>query len=447
MPRYECVVDNARKFWEVELNGATFTTRAGLVGTKGEAREFSYPTPDKAKAACDALVKSKLGLGYQLVEAPSAENGAGLWHASNPELEAAILRDRDDKSAWGVYADWLVSQGDLRGELIARAKNKKAHAAFLEENEDALFFDVLPHLQGMAARRSAKDDEPGRPEVSFDWRNGLVDHATVRVSDYDGDTVLADLLQKVLALPVTQFLRGLTLQIGVYQEAQDFTDALEVFMASPRARMVRSLELLPDHSEPDDEWDGRVNKPSWGSLEALSGATLETLVVEGTNGHVGALSLPDLERLSLEGRSMTRENLDDLVRAKLPRLTSLDVSLTSQEVLLEPASRIASGDAFPKLTRLALIGGNVPDLLPALLFGRLLPKLEQLSLRSAYLGEAGVELLLKERERFAHLKRLVLPSAWEVEARRVELLKLCKRVTWTRPRGAGDDDAYDDTWE
>lgn len=431
MPRYECVTDNVRKFWEAELTSTGFRTRAGLVGTKGEARDFAYPTAEKALSAFDALVKSKLALGYQLVEAPSAENGAGLWHASNPELEAAILRD-DSKGAWSVYGDWLQSQGDLRGELVARARDKKAFDSFVEANEEALFADVLPHLQ------------KNRPEVVFAWRNGFVHEALIRVSDYEGDTDLGELTARVLALPVTRFLRALALRIGVYQAAQDFTGALEAFMASNRRASVRELELVPDRPEHDD-WQREVLKPAWGSLEPLAGAGLTSLVVEGTNGHVGRLALPALEKLSLEGR-LTAENLRDLVRSKLPALTRLELGLDTEDDLSMAAAPIVTGEAFPGLTHLTLADGYVADLVAPLLFGRLLPSLQHLSLRGSALDEGTIDLLVREKERVKHLKRLVLPSSWEIEQRRGELSKLCKRVTWTRPREPGRD-YYDDVGE
>ena len=37
----------------------------------------------------------------------------------NAELEQAILDERDDPAPYRVYADWLESRGDPRGELIA----------------------------------------------------------------------------------------------------------------------------------------------------------------------------------------------------------------------------------------------------------------------------------------------------------------------------------------
>ena len=39
--------------------------------------------------------------------------------ARNPELERTILADPDNEEAYQVYADWLQSEGDPRGELAA----------------------------------------------------------------------------------------------------------------------------------------------------------------------------------------------------------------------------------------------------------------------------------------------------------------------------------------
>jgi len=39
--------------------------------------------------------------------------------ARHPGLEAALLADRDDPELYRVYGDWLESQGDPRGRLIA----------------------------------------------------------------------------------------------------------------------------------------------------------------------------------------------------------------------------------------------------------------------------------------------------------------------------------------
>lgn len=441
MPRYEATSDNTRKFWEVTQDGATFTVTAGLVGTKGERRTFSYPTPDKAEKALEQLVQSKRALGYVLVEAPSAANGAGLWHAANPELEATVLRDRKADGPWQVYADWLQSQGDVRGELFARAADAKGFRAFVEAHQDAIFGDVGPHL------------DKRRPEVELDWRRGFVDALLLRANDYEGDTRLTDLARKALALPVTVFLRELTLRIGVYQQGQDFTGALEALRDSGRGGALEALSLEHDPEDRDDAWEREVEWPAWGSLAPLSGAAprLETLSVEGTHGNVGRLDLPALRKLTLVGHTLTASNLEDVRRSTLPRLEKLVLEPRAQALGVGDAlAALCSGDALPALKQLSIErAAEVHEALPALLYGKLLPRLQRVSFKHSALTDADVSMILKERKRFAHLKALTLPSGYATAAHAEALKTLCARVSLAKPRRArvADGDYYDDVME
>lgn len=440
MPRYEVVSDATRKFWEVAQDGATFTVTAGLVGTKGERRTFSYPTPEKAAKALEQLVQSKRALGYVLVETPSAANGAGLWHAANPQLESTVLADRDADAPWQVYADWLQSQGDVRGELFARARDAKGFAKYVEAHLDALFGDVVPHL------------EKRRPEVELEWRRGFVDALLLRANDYEGDTRLTELARKALALPVTVFLRELTLRIGVYQQGQDFTGALEALRDSERGAIVETLSLAHDPADRDDDWQREVEWPAWGSLAPLSGAPrLELLSVEGTHGEVGRLELPSLKKLTLVGHALTATNLEDLRRSALPKLEKL--ALEPRALVLgvgEALSALCSGEALPALKQLSIERAPaLHEALPALVHGTLLPRLTRLSLKHSELTDADVSLLLGQRKRFAHLKGLSLPAGYATTARADELKTLCARVSLAKPRRAvpGDDDFYEGVME
>ena len=44
---------------------------------------------------------------------------AKLKFAANAELEARLDGGSGDEAAWAIYADWLQTAGDGRGELIA----------------------------------------------------------------------------------------------------------------------------------------------------------------------------------------------------------------------------------------------------------------------------------------------------------------------------------------
>lgn len=441
MPRFEVLKDNTRRFWEVTPDGASFTVTQGLVGTAGERRVFSYPSAEKAQRALEQLVASKRALGYELVERPSAANGAGLWHAANPALEATVLDDRKADAPLLVYVDWLQTQGDVRGELFSRAGDRKDFQRFVEAHQDAIFGDVAPHL------------ETRRPEVELEWRRGFVDTLMLRANDYEGDTRLSDLARRALALPVTVFLRELTLRIGVYQQGQDFTGALEALVASGRAGALEALTLEHDPADLDDDWQHEVRWPAWGSLQPLSGAAprLQALSVEGTHGEVGPLELPALRRLKLVGHTLTAPNLEHLRRSKLPALERLVLEPRSLALgLAEALGALVSGDGFPALKQLSIERAPaVGEALPGLLYGALLPRLQRLSLRHCELNETDVRLLMKERARLAHLKALALPSTWATTEHADALKRLCPRVSLVRARRARFDDGeyYDDVRE
>jgi hypothetical protein len=59
----------------------------------------------------------------------------------NLELEAAAFANLDDLDSWRVFADWLLSKGDARGEIASLAVHR--HEGFLSERK------------GMAARAEA----------------------------------------------------------------------------------------------------------------------------------------------------------------------------------------------------------------------------------------------------------------------------------------------------
>jgi predicted DNA-binding WGR domain protein len=68
MPRYEFKEGTSNKFWEVSLDGDTFTTRYGKIGTDGQETSKSFKTAAEAKKQYDKIVAEKVKKGYQLVD-------------------------------------------------------------------------------------------------------------------------------------------------------------------------------------------------------------------------------------------------------------------------------------------------------------------------------------------------------------------------------------------
>ncbi|AKU94568.1 DNA ligase (ATP) [Labilithrix luteola] len=67
---FEFVEGTSSKFWEILLEGASFTTRYGKIGTDGQSATKSFANEDKAKAEHDKLVIEKTKKGYREVSAP-----------------------------------------------------------------------------------------------------------------------------------------------------------------------------------------------------------------------------------------------------------------------------------------------------------------------------------------------------------------------------------------
>ncbi|MBU8898676.1 DUF4132 domain-containing protein [Corallococcus sp. M34] len=67
MARYEFTEGTSQKFWEITLQGASFTVRFGRQGTQGQTQEKSFASEDKARTEHDKLVAEKVKKGYSLV--------------------------------------------------------------------------------------------------------------------------------------------------------------------------------------------------------------------------------------------------------------------------------------------------------------------------------------------------------------------------------------------
>lgn len=65
MPRYEFVEGSSSKFWEIELDGTSFTTTYGRIGTDGQTSIKEWDTEEKAKKEYDKLVAEKTKKGYE----------------------------------------------------------------------------------------------------------------------------------------------------------------------------------------------------------------------------------------------------------------------------------------------------------------------------------------------------------------------------------------------
>jgi uncharacterized protein (TIGR02996 family) len=101
----------SHKFWNVDVQGKTLTVTYGKIGSAGQTTTKSFPTPEKAQAEADKLIKEKTGKGYVETTPKAVVSDAEA-------LERAIQANPGDVAAWGAYADYLTEQGDPRGEFM-----------------------------------------------------------------------------------------------------------------------------------------------------------------------------------------------------------------------------------------------------------------------------------------------------------------------------------------
>jgi len=88
MPRYEFSEGSSNKFWEIDLDGTSFTTTYGRIGTDGQSTIKEFDTEAKAKREYDKLIAEKVKKGYELVDG-DGDNGASAKPAKASAKKAS----------------------------------------------------------------------------------------------------------------------------------------------------------------------------------------------------------------------------------------------------------------------------------------------------------------------------------------------------------------------
>src|SRR5262245_39275421 len=159
MRTFEYRQGTSSKFWNIELQGDSFTVTFGRTGSKGQTQVKQFASESKAQQEHDKLVREKVNKGY--VETTPAAAAV----ASNPmqrALEEALAENPDDLATHAAYADFLTEQGDPRGEFIQvqlaledtkltasqRKKFRQREAELLAEHEREWLGELAPMLLG-----------------------------------------------------------------------------------------------------------------------------------------------------------------------------------------------------------------------------------------------------------------------------------------------------------
>ena len=235
MRRYEFKEGTSSKFWEIELEGETVTTRFGRIGAAGSTATKELDSASAARGAYDKLVAEKTKKGYKLV---GADDGATA--ASNPDLERAIVASPDDASVFLVYGDWLEAKGDPRGELISvqAALLKKASDKKLKAREKELLSKHARHFLG-----DVMEIENASEALSFTWHLGFLKSLAIGAEEDSGDEFDAvGAVRAILQLPSAKFLREL--KVGLFDTEDGQPDYGNFLKAMAKVGLPSTLRKL-----------------------------------------------------------------------------------------------------------------------------------------------------------------------------------------------------------
>lgn len=404
MARYEIYDDGVASFWDITLSGRTYTVRWGRVPSRGQSQVKHFDDEGEARAAYEKQISAKLKKGYRLVkgtEEPEAvvrPPSQDVIAPRNAQLEAAAQLDPNDEGPLLVLGDWLQSQGDPRGELLALqvAQKKKA-------NDPTGFVQLKKAIDAHYAAHEAAllgPVYPARHLIKLEWHLGFIRSARI---SYDAahadDPPMREVIKELCELPSAVVLQELALGNPGTEAPRNkgrYGEVLEALFASRQPSTLRTLFL-------GDVWPGhRPPSPGLlGDLRDLGTAfpKLTRLVI--ANGHVrwSEVELPKLT--SFEHKSeFDADALDWLTGNLWPELTRLTLTMHQPQVQHPFVQK-----RFPALRQLRLLDTiTTRAWLEVLLGSGLLAQLEALDLDDGDLDDHGANYLLEHWASFAHLR-------------------------------------------
>lgn len=425
MPRYESGKGSNRRFWEIVIDGRSVYTRFGPVG--GDGRTSSpkrYASEDEARTSAAKRVAEKLKLGFEPVD----DDVSGQLR--NPELIDAILASPDDPGPYLVYADWLQSRGDPRGELIMVQHQLQARPddAALLERQNKLIEQLAPaRLAHMEKKKRSARMKADSGYCHIEWRLGFIVAARIgRCSDRPPYTV-RELVASLLAHPSAQVLQSLTIGALGPQDEYDYTAVIEEICRA-RPTWLRELVLAdfaPEHSELGVSVLGDVSC----LYQAVPG--LERLHLRGGSMDVGErMDLAALRHLAITTTVFDERTLQAVATSSWPRLEKLELRAGGTPLPGPGVTALLAARDMKALSHLALvdIDGTSDIVRGALPGSELLRQLQVLDLSGGSLSDRDVEIMLSQRHAFEHLTRLDVERNYLSDSAAQALAGICAEV-------------------
>jgi uncharacterized protein (TIGR02996 family) len=335
-----------------------------------------------------------------------AERERDVIHAASAinEVLETQLADADAKDLHRVYADWLIEQGDVRGELmavqLAIEEATEEDAIHLSRREKEIFADHRRHLLGPLE---------SCPNIRLTWRFGWIEDVELELyarerQSLEGE-ILVELISDLLTLPASRLLRGLSCKDA---HPAAVAQALDAF-GPPRSLHRLTLGL--------NGWFDQRAGPTTGPIGSLLRRlpNLEELSLTSLDFDLEGVELIRLRSLRLVG-AIVASTLAALESARWPALERVELWFASSSEHWVPAFpppveslREWMSVDLPALAHLALRAAPHPSSLCELLVGApYAPRLLTLDLSQSGLDDDAAAVLIAHAHRFESLQQLDL---------------------------------------
>jgi uncharacterized protein (TIGR02996 family) len=419
MRRYEFKEGSSNKFWEIAIEGESFTTKFGKIGTDGQTATKEFDSAPLARSAYDKIIAEKEKKGYKLV---SADDGATA--ASNAELEAAIVASPVDPAPYLVYGDWLQAQGDPRGELIAvqAALLDKPKDAKLKKKEQQLLSDHQSHLLG-----DLMDFEEGNGELAVEWYLGFLKSISVGGDEY-GEIDAEGAIRTALKLPSAKFMREIVIGVFDTEDGQpEYAGLLKTMSKLPIPQTLRRLAF--------DIGSFQISWSKLGNVSLLYPqlGNLEELLIKNGAFDLGKMSLPNLKKLDIVTGGFTKANMASVANAKLPKLESLCLYFGDENYgancTIKDVKPVLDGKGFERVKHLGLCNAEFEnDIAKAMPTSKIVKQLETLDLSKGQMTDEGAEALIAGAKALSHLKRIDVSHNFLSDAMQKKLKKALPKI-------------------
>ncbi len=363
--------------WEISVEGCAILLRAGLENTPGVLKRIERLDEAAAVKTAEQLIAQRLADGFT------------DWV---PDAAWAALTPQSDSASWAVYADSLLAQGDVRGELIALqlGGDEKRAQALIKNNAEALLGDLTGVMN----------------QVELTWEHGFITTALVKNEPKRRHVLALD--QVIAALfnsPSIRMLQRLELGWPGPPQLGGYDAAMQMLCHRQWPQYLETLEI--GSFDPG----ARRELPALTSLAAVAHRKqLKYLVVRSALSELHRLSHPGLRHLELDVPALTHRVFDDLLQSDLPALRGVVLNVGQDSVLkARHLTALASPRFLPGVAALGVRHcRDAISLVEKFVSEGRLARLSLLDLSENSLNETDGQWLLKNSRHFVHLAKLVL---------------------------------------